>query len=122
MKNLISYDEFIKIDENLKVGDPGSEYSSPIVSKIVSNGVITYTDSKGKTFSKPVEEDLQQMADGVLDPSQSNQGSQMNTDPNRTVGTGTYTPVRAADQNVTTKAGSDTTDSASGGSHPIYVS
>jgi hypothetical protein len=122
MKNLISYDEFIKIDENLKVGDPGSEYSSPIVSKIVSNGVITYTDSKGKTFSKPVEEDLQQMADGVLDPSQSNQGSQMNTDPNRTVGTGTYTPVRAADQNVTTKAGSDTTDSASGGSNPIYVS
>ena len=122
MENLLSYDDFIKIEENLTVGNLGSQYSSPIISKVTSNGVITYTDSKGKKFSKPVEEDLQQMADGVLDPSQSNQGSQLNTDPNRTFGTGTYTPVRAADQNVTTKAGSDTTDSASGGSYPVYIS
>jgi hypothetical protein len=69
-----------------------------------------------------VEEDLQQMADGVLDPSQSNQGSELNTDPNRTVGTGTYNPTNPDDKNVKTKAGSDTTDSASGGSHPVYVS
>jgi len=122
MENLLSYDEFIKIEENLKVGDPGSEFSSPIVSKVVSNGVITYTDSRGKTFSKSIEEDLQQMADGVLDPSQSNQGSQLNTDPNRTVGTGTYNPVSPDDKNVTTKADRDNTDSASGGSHPIYIS
>ncbi len=122
MENLLSYDEFIKIEENLTIGNPGSQYSSPIISKVTSNGIVTYTDSKGKTFSKPVEEDLQQMADGVLDPSQSNQGSQINTDPNRTVGTGTYTPVISADQTVTKKAGSYTTDSASGGSHPVYIS
>lgn len=69
-----------------------------------------------------VEEDLQQLADGTMDPNQSNQGSQINTDPNRTVGTGTYTPVRPADKNVTVKAGSDTTDPASAGSHPVYIS
>jgi hypothetical protein len=122
MKNLLPYDEFIKIEENLKVGDPGSQYSSPIISKVISNGTITYTDSRGKTFTKSVEEDLQQMADGVLDPIQSNQGSQLNTDPNRTVGTGTYTPVSSDDKNVTTKADRGNTDSASGGSHPIYIS
>ena len=122
MKNFLSYDEFFKIEENLTLGCPGSQYSSPIISKVVSNGIVTYTDSRGKTFSKSVEEDLQQFADGVLDPSVSNQGSQLNTDPNRIVGTGTYTPVRPADQNVTTKAGSDTTDSASGGSYPVYIS
>jgi hypothetical protein len=122
MKNLITYEDFSSIEENLKLGRPGSEVNTPIISKIVSNGIITYTDSKGKTFSKPVEEDFQQMANGVMDPSQSNQESSLNTDPNRTVGTGTYNPVSPADHNVKTKAGSDTTDSASGGSHPVYVS
>jgi hypothetical protein len=122
MKNLISYEEYIKIEENLSLGRPGSEMNSPIISKIVSNGMITYTDSKGKTFSKPVEEDLQQMANGVMDPSQYNQGTSLNTDPNRTIGTGTYNSVSPSDHNIKTKAGSDTTDSASAGSHPVYVS
>ena len=121
MKNLLSYDEFLNEKSGINIGAPGSKPGSSIISRVVSNGIVTYTDSNGKCFTKTVDEDLQQMADGVLDPSQSNQGSQINTDPNRTVGTGTYTPVRAADQNVTTKAGSDTTDSASGGSYPVYI-
>jgi len=43
------------------------------------------------------------------------------TDPNRTVGTGTYTPSHA-DQSPTVPGTFDTTDSASGGSHPVYIS
>lgn len=45
----------------------------------------------------------------------------VNTDPNRTVGTGTYTPSHT-DQNPTVTGTHDTTDSASGGSHPVYIS
>jgi hypothetical protein len=43
------------------------------------------------------------------------------TDPNRTVGTGTYTPSHS-DSNPTVSGYSNTTDSASGGSHPVYIS
>ena len=121
MKNLLTYNEFLNEKRGINIGAPGEGMASSIISRVVANGVVKYTDSNGKKFTKTVDEDLQQMADGVMDPNQSNQGSQLNTDPNRTVGTGTYTPVRAADQNVTTKAGSDTTDSSSGGSYPVYI-
>ena len=65
-----------------------------------------------------VEEDLQQMADAVLDPSSSNAESSINKDPNRTVGTGTYTTT-ASDKNVMTKGLFKTADPASGGWNPI---
>ena len=67
-----------------------------------------------------VEEDLQQMADAVLDPSNSNAESSINKDPNRTVGTGTYTST-ASDPNVKTKGIYKTTDPASGGWNPIMT-
>lgn len=43
------------------------------------------------------------------------------TDPNRTVGTGTYTSTHS-DPNVLTKGYSNTTDSGSNGSYPVYIS
>ena len=43
------------------------------------------------------------------------------TDPNRMVGTGTYTPTNS-DPNPNVKGYSNTTDPASGGSHPVYLS
>jgi len=67
-----------------------------------------------------VEEDLQQMADAVLDPSNSNAESSINKDPNRTVGTGTYTST-ASDPNVKTKGIYKNTDPASGGWNPIIT-
>lgn len=67
-----------------------------------------------------VEEDMQQMADAVLDPSSSNAGSAINTDPNRTVGTGTYTPT-SSDPNVMTKGLFKTADPASGGWNPFLT-
>jgi len=67
-----------------------------------------------------VEEDLQQMADAVLDPSNSNAESSINKDPNRTVGTGTYTST-ASDLNVKTKGIYKTNDPASGGWNPIMT-
>jgi len=67
-----------------------------------------------------VEEDLQQMADAVLDPSNSNAESSINKDPNRTVGTGTYTST-TSDPNVKTKGIFKTTDSASGGWTPFLT-
>jgi hypothetical protein len=42
------------------------------------------------------------------------------TDPNRTVGTGTYTTTHS-DPNVLTKGYSNTTDSGSNGSYPVYI-
>jgi hypothetical protein len=67
-----------------------------------------------------VEEDLQQMADAVLDPSTSNAGSSINKDPNHTVGTGTYTST-SSDPNPTTKGIFKTTDPASGGWSPFLT-
>jgi hypothetical protein len=43
------------------------------------------------------------------------------TDPNRMVGTGTYSPV-SSDPNPNVTGYSNSTDSASGGSHPVYIS
>jgi len=45
----------------------------------------------------------------------------VNTDPNRTVGTGTYTPS-SSDPNPNVAGYANPTDSASGGSHPVYIS
>jgi len=45
----------------------------------------------------------------------------VNTDPNRTVGTGTYTPS-SSDPNPNVPGYANPTDSASGGSHPVYIS
>ena len=62
-------------------------------------------------ISKNIGEDLQQMADLTLDPSTSNDGSDIKTNPNRTVGTGTYTP-NSVDKNPKVKGYEDTADSA----------
>lgn len=43
------------------------------------------------------------------------------TDPNRMVGTGTYSPTNS-DPNPNVAGYSNATDSASGGSHPVYIS
>jgi hypothetical protein len=78
------------------------------VNKILKSD--TLTDNSGNK----VEEDLQQMADAVLDPSTSNTGTQLNRDPNRTVGTGTYTTTWS-DSNFMVKAPHNTEDPSSGG-------
>jgi hypothetical protein len=44
----------------------------------------------------------------------------VNSDPNRTVGTGTYTSTHS-DPNVMTPGYTNSTDSASGGSYPTYI-
>ena len=104
MRNLQSYEQFMNV---LKTG----QETPVIVSKVVSNGTETYTTSKGDKVTKNIGEDLQQMADLVLDPSTSNKGSNIVSDPNRTVGTGTYTPSNI-DTNPTVKGYEDTADSA----------
>jgi hypothetical protein len=104
MRNLKGYEQFMN--------DLKSEKEIPIVvSKVVSNGIETYTTSKGEKISKNIGEDLQQMADLTLDPSTSNDGSDIKTNPNRTVGTGTYTP-NSVDKNPKVKGYEDTADSA----------
>jgi len=82
------------------------------VNKMLKTKPLTTNDGQ------KVEEDLQQMADAVLDPSSSNAESSINKDPNRTVGTGTYTTT-TSDKNVTTKGLFKTADPASGGWNPI---
>ena len=82
------------------------------VNKMLKTKPLTTNDGQ------KVEEDLQQMADAVLDPSSSNAESSINKDPNRTVGTGTYTTT-ASDKNVMTKGLFKTADPASGGWNPI---
>jgi hypothetical protein len=85
------------------------------INKVLRNKPLTNNDGE------KVEEDLQQMADAVLDPSNSNAETSLNKDPNRTVGTGTYTPVRNADQNIMTKGLFKTADPASGGWNPFVT-
>lgn len=85
------------------------------VNKALRNKPLTNNDGE------KVEEDLQQMADAVLDPSDSNAETSLNKDPNRTVGTGTYTPVRPADHNVMTKGLFKTTDPIGGGWQPFVT-
>ena len=104
MRNLQSYEQFMNV---LKTG----QEIPIVVSKVVSNGTETYTTSKGDKVTKNIGEDLQQMADLVLDPSTSNKGSNIVSDPNRTVGTGTYTSSNI-DTNPTVKGYEDTADSA----------
>jgi hypothetical protein len=84
------------------------------VNKILKSQPLATNDGE------KVEEDLQQMADAVLDPSNSNAESSINKDPNRTVGTGTYTST-TSDPNPTTKGLFKTTDSASGGWSPFLT-
>ena len=76
----------------------------------------TLTDNSGNK----VEEDLQQMADAVKDPSTSNAETQLKRDPNKTVGTGTYTTTWS-DPNPTVKGGWNSMDPSSAGTVPIYV-
>ena len=103
MRNLYNYEQFMN---NLKL-----DKNPIVVSKVVSNGSETYTTSDGKKFTKNVDEDLQQMADLVKDPSTPNTESDLVNDPNRTIGTGTYTPNNI-DKTPTTKGSYDTKDSA----------
>ena len=95
MRNLQSYEQFMNV---LKTG----QEIPVVISKVVSNGTETYTTSKGDKVTKNIGEDLQQMADLVLDPSTSNKGSNIASDPNRTVGTGTDTADSATDTGVST--------------------
>lgn len=69
-----------------------------------------------------IEEDLQQLGDINMDPNQSNRDSQINRDPNRTTGTGTYSPSHSDNKNVKIRGRHNTRDSASGGSYPVYIS
>ena len=78
MKNLLTYNEFLNEKRGINIGAPGEGMASSIISRVVANGVVTYTDSNGKKFTKTVDEDLQQMADGVIDPNQTKKGQKTN--------------------------------------------
>lgn len=94
-------------------------YSKGPACKVIDelNDVILYYIP---LINSEIEEDLQQLGDGVMDPNSNNSNSQLNRDSNRIVNTGTLSP-KSIDINPLTNYGSDSTDSASGGSHPIYV-
>jgi len=104
------------------------EISKYIKSKLTLEEIEFFTEINKVLRSKPlvsndgekVEEDLQQLANAVLDPSSSNKESQLNRDPNRTVGTGTYTPSWN-DPSPNVKGLFKTTDSASGGWAPFLT-
>lgn len=84
------------------------------VNKILKNKPLTNNDGE------KVEEDLQQMADAVANPETSNDETALNKDPNRTVGTGTYTPT-SSDPNPTVKGIFKTTDPIGGGWEPFVT-
>ncbi len=77
---------------------------------------------KGENLPKLEEENaLSQMADITRDPAQVNaQHTSINNDPNRTVGTGTYTSTWH-DVSPTTKGFWNPKDPSSGGTIPVYV-
>jgi hypothetical protein len=125
MKNLRTYEEFLA---EYRSNFTAEDNSRIIISKETSNGKVVFRDSSGNIITKnqnlpKIEEDnaLSQTADITRDPSQVNsQNTSINTDPNRTVGTGTYTSTRH-DVSPTTKGTWDPTDSSSGGTIPVYV-
>jgi len=95
MKNLITYEDFLT---ESKLGKSHKEdgYSRIIISKEISNGEVKYRDDKGNVGIPTVEEDVV-------------------SDPDRTIGTGTYTST-TSDNNFTVGGGRDVTDPSSGGS------
>jgi hypothetical protein len=121
MKNLLTYEQFLlestptySFDKgSLKVGDfitTIDGFSGFIISKEISNGKVQYRDNKGVIHICELSEITKVQVE-----------EDVTTDPNRTVGTGTYTSTHS-DQNVTTRGYSNTTDPASGGSYPVYIS